>query len=110
VVDKFIDNLCSSTLSGVTGYPGRLMAIGLKKSEVKAQCMDLIFVGTHPTAINLATIFRQLVLNPEKCFSAIFSLSYASLTDQIQNSQKSTISKWLRSLEGRSYCPRNFRQ
>jgi hypothetical protein len=86
------------------------MAIGLEKSEVKAQCIDLIFAGTHSTAINLATIFRQLVLNPEKFLCAIFSLSYASLTEQIRNSQKSTISKWLRSLEARRHCPRTLRQ
>jgi len=36
------------------------MVIGLEKSEVKAQCMDLIFAGTHSTAINLVTIFRSL--------------------------------------------------
>ncbi|KAH8779164.1 cytochrome P450 4A10 [Hyaloscypha sp. PMI_1271] len=66
VVDKFVDNLVSSTPKGATSYPGRLMAIGLERSEVKAQCKDLIFAGTDSTGMNLATICRQLALNPDK--------------------------------------------
>ncbi|KAN0106094.1 cytochrome P450 [Hyaloscypha variabilis] len=66
VVDKFVDNLVSSTLKSATNYPGRLMAIGLERSEVKAQCKDLIFAGTDSTGMNLATICRQLSLNPDK--------------------------------------------
>jgi hypothetical protein len=66
VVDKFVDNLVSSTPIGATNYPGRLMAIGLERSEIKAQCKDLIFAGTDSTGMNLATICRQLVLNPQK--------------------------------------------
>lgn len=66
VVDKFVDNLVSCTPPGVMNYPGRLMAIGLERSEVKAQCKDLIFAGTDSTGMNLATICRQLTLNPDK--------------------------------------------
>jgi hypothetical protein len=71
VVDKFVDNLVSSTLKSATNYPGRLMAIGLERSEVKAQCKDLIFAGTDSTGMNLATICRQLSLNPDKYASII---------------------------------------
>ncbi|KAE9370793.1 cytochrome P450 [Stipitochalara longipes BDJ] len=66
VVDKFVDNLVSSTSKGAMNYPGRLITIGLERSEVKAQCKDLIFAGTDSTGMNLATICRQLVLNPDK--------------------------------------------
>jgi cytochrome P450 len=71
VVDKFVENLVSSTLKGATNYPGRLMAIGLERSEVKAQCKDLIFAGTDSTGMNLATICRQLALSPDKYASII---------------------------------------
>jgi len=66
VVDKFVDNLVSSTPKGAKNYPGRLIAIGLETSEVKAQCKDLIFAGTDSTGMNLTTIFRQLAMNPDK--------------------------------------------
>jgi cytochrome P450 len=75
VVDKFVDNLVSSTPKGATNYPGRLMAIGLERSEVKAQCKDLIFTGTDSTGMNLATICRQLALNPDKSVSLLFKSS-----------------------------------
>jgi cytochrome P450 len=66
VIDKFVDNVVSSTPPGATNYPGRLITIGLETSEVKAQCKDLIFAGTDSTGMNLATIYRQLVVHPEK--------------------------------------------
>jgi len=66
LVDKFVDNLVSSTPPGAFNYPGRLMTLGLGRSEVKAQCKDLIFAGTDSTGMNLATICRQLALHPEK--------------------------------------------
>lgn len=65
-VDKFVDDLVSSTPKGSDNYPGRLMALGLVKSELKCQCKDLIFAGTDSTGMNLATICHQLALNPEK--------------------------------------------
>lgn len=66
VVDKFVENLVDSTPEGCENYPGRLMKLGLSKSEVMAQCKDLIFAGTDSTGMNLATICRQLALNPDK--------------------------------------------
>jgi hypothetical protein len=65
-VDRFVDNLVSSTPKGADNYPGRLMALGLSKSELKCQCKDLIFAGTDSTGMNLATICHQLALNPDK--------------------------------------------
>lgn len=46
VVDKFVEGLVDSTPQGAQNYPGRLIALGLDKSEVKCQCKDLIFAGT----------------------------------------------------------------
>ena len=66
VVDKFVENLVDSTPPGAQNYPGRLMALGLERSEVKCQCKDLIFAGTDSTGMNLATILRELVLYPDK--------------------------------------------
>ena len=66
IVDKFVSNLVDSTPAGAQNYPGRLMELGLERSEVKAQCKDLIFAGTDSTGMNLATICRQLALNPDK--------------------------------------------
>ncbi|XP_014559029.1 hypothetical protein COCVIDRAFT_13940 [Bipolaris victoriae FI3] len=66
LVDKFVATLVGNTTSKSTTYPGRLLAIGLSDSEVRAQCKDLIFAGTDSTGMNLATIMRSLVLHPEK--------------------------------------------
>jgi hypothetical protein len=82
IVDKFVDNLVSSTPPGAMNYPGRLMTLGLERSEVKAQCKDLIFAGTDSTGMNLATICRQLTLNPDKFFSPLFSFIHNLNTDQ----------------------------
>lgn len=65
VVDKFVDNLVDSTPKGARNYPGRLLALGLERTEVIAQCKDLIFAGTDSTGMNLATVFRELALNPD---------------------------------------------
>jgi hypothetical protein len=74
IVDKFVENLVDSTPEGAQNYPGRLMAVGLERSEVKSQCKDVIFAGTDSTAMNLATIFRELVLNPDKYVGLPFKL------------------------------------
>lgn len=66
LVDKFVATIVGNTTSKSTTYPGRLLAIGLSDSEVRAQCKDLIFAGTDSTGMNLATIMRNLVLYPEK--------------------------------------------
>lgn len=66
IVDKFVDNLYDATPKGSSSYPGRLMGIGLERSEIKTQCKDLIFAGTDSTGMNLATICRQLALFPDK--------------------------------------------
>ncbi|KAF8851158.1 cytochrome P450 [Acephala macrosclerotiorum] len=66
VVDKFVDNLVDQTLPGAQNYPGRLMPLGLERTEVKAQCKDLMFAGTDSTGMNFATLCRQLALNPDK--------------------------------------------
>ncbi|XPT00053.1 hypothetical protein M3J09_009215, partial [Ascochyta lentis] len=66
LVDKFVNNLVSSTSSKSQTYPGRLMAAGIDISEVEAQCKDLLFAGTDSTGMNLATIIRGLVMCPEK--------------------------------------------
>jgi len=66
IVDKFVSNLVDTTPAGAENYPGRLMTLGLDRSEVKAQCKDLIFAGTDSTDMNIATICRHLALNPDK--------------------------------------------
>ncbi|RDW77199.1 hypothetical protein BP6252_05252 [Coleophoma cylindrospora] len=66
VVDKFVDSLVDSTPQGSQNYPGRLLAAGLDKSEVKSQCKDLLFAGTDSTGMNLATICRNLAMYPDK--------------------------------------------
>lgn len=66
LVDAFVATLVKKTTREQSTYPGRLMAAGLNESEVQAQCKDLIFAGTDSTGMNMATIFRNLVLYPEK--------------------------------------------
>jgi cytochrome P450 len=66
LVDKFVGTLVANTTANSTTYPGRLLAVGLSDSEVKAQCKDLIFAGTDSTGMNLATIMRSLVKHREK--------------------------------------------
>jgi cytochrome P450 len=66
IVDKFVSNLVSNTTPKSSTYPGRLLAVGISDSEVKAQCKDLVFAGTDSTGMNLATIMRNLALYPEK--------------------------------------------
>ncbi|KAL2065493.1 hypothetical protein VTL71DRAFT_3163 [Oculimacula yallundae] len=66
VVDKFVEQLVDATLQGAQNYPGRLMPLGIEKTEVMAQCKDLIFAGTDSTGMNVATICRFLALHPDK--------------------------------------------
>jgi cytochrome P450 len=68
IVDHFVEDLVKNTpAKGALNYPGRLMELGiLEETEVKAQCKDLLFAGTDSSGMNLATIFRQLALHPEK--------------------------------------------
>ncbi|TVY34663.1 Pisatin demethylase [Lachnellula subtilissima] len=67
VVDRFVEGLVKNTpAKGSLNYPGRLMELGLlERTELKAQCKDLLFAGTDSSGMNLATIFRQLVLHPD---------------------------------------------
>lgn len=51
VVDKFVEELVDSTPQGAQNYPGRLIALGLDRSEVKCQCKDLIFAGTDSVSV-----------------------------------------------------------
>lgn len=69
VVDQFVSQLVDNTADAkvTDNFPGRLLGIGLSRSEVKAQCKDLIFAGTDSTGMNLATLCRQLSLHPDKC-------------------------------------------
>ncbi|OWP00068.1 cytochrome P [Marssonina coronariae] len=66
VVEKFVDQLVDSMPQGAQNYPGRLAALGIARTEVKAQCKDLLFAGTDSTGMNLSTIFRFLTLHPDK--------------------------------------------
>ncbi|KAF1962028.1 cytochrome P450 4A10 [Byssothecium circinans] len=66
IIDKFVANLVEKTTRESTTFPGRMLAAGLSGSEVRAQCKDLLFAGTDSTGMNLATIFRNLALHPEK--------------------------------------------
>lgn len=66
LVDRFVDNLVESTPKESQNYPGRLLNMGFSRSEVKSSCKDLMFAGTDSTGMNLATIFRYLVLCPDK--------------------------------------------
>ncbi len=98
VVDKFVDNLVSSTPQGAQNYPGRLMALGLERTEVKAQSKDLIFAGTDSTGMNIATICRQLALHPDKyvvsylssylLISERYEVLRKEITSNIQNGEK----------------------
>jgi cytochrome P450 len=69
IVETFVHKLVENTDSEAQNYPGRLLALGLEISEVKSQCKDLMFAGTDSTGMNLATICRELVLNPDKYVS-----------------------------------------
>jgi hypothetical protein len=82
VVEKFVEGLIDKAVPSKEGnYPGRLLELGLSKSEVKVQCKDLIFAGTDSTGMNLATICRQLALNPEKYISlSLFHPAYINNT------------------------------
>ncbi|KAG9239848.1 cytochrome P450 [Calycina marina] len=66
VVDKFVDDMVTHTKAGAQTYPGRLLAIGLTPSEVKAQCKDLMFAGTDSTGANLARICQELARSPDR--------------------------------------------
>ncbi|EAT80047.1 hypothetical protein HBI56_149150 [Parastagonospora nodorum] len=66
LVDKFVSNLVANTTPKSLTYPGRLLAVGISDSEVKAQCKDLVFAGTDSTGMNLATIMRSLAVYPDK--------------------------------------------
>jgi cytochrome P450 len=65
VVDKFVTSLVDETPSGSMTFPGRLLSV-IERSEVKAQCKDLIFAGTDSTGMNFSTICRELARHPEK--------------------------------------------
>jgi cytochrome P450 len=65
-VEQFVENLVAGTSEAAQNYPGRLLRLGLGKSEVKSQCKDLIFAGTDSTGANLARVCRELALNPDK--------------------------------------------
>lgn len=65
LVDTFVGNLVGGTTAKSLTYPGRLIAAGISKAEVKAQCKDLLFAGTDSTGMNLATIIRGLAMHPE---------------------------------------------
>jgi cytochrome P450 len=76
VVQRFVEGLTEKSVASKDGnYPGRLLELGLDKSEVKVQCKDLIFAGTDSTGMNLATICRQLALNPEKYNPFVITVS-----------------------------------
>jgi cytochrome P450 len=66
LVDKFVSTLVANTTPKSSTYPGRLLAVNISDSEVKAQCKDLIFAGTDSTGMNLATIMRSLTIYPDK--------------------------------------------
>lgn len=51
IVDKFVKNLVDSTSLKAQNYPGRLMSLGIDRSEIKCQCKDLIFAGTDSVSI-----------------------------------------------------------
>lgn len=66
LVDKFVSSLVANTTPKSLTYPGRLLAVGISDSEVKAQCKDLVFAGTDSTGMNLATIMTSLAMYPAK--------------------------------------------
>ncbi|PBP23982.1 Cytochrome P450 [Diplocarpon rosae] len=66
LVGKFFDQLVELTPTGAQNYPGRLTALGIARTEVKAQCKDLLFAGTDSTGMNLSTIFGVLALHQDK--------------------------------------------
>lgn len=45
-------------------YQSRLLAAGISRSEMIAQCMAVMFAGTDSTAVKLVTIIFHLVQNP----------------------------------------------
>ncbi|ESZ92477.1 cytochrome P450 4A10 [Sclerotinia borealis F-4128] len=86
LVDKFVDNLVESTPKESQNYPGRLLNMGFSKSEVKSSCKDLMFAGTDSTGMNLATIFRHLVLCPDK-----YELLRTEIMDNVTSANKQEI-------------------
>jgi cytochrome P450 len=62
---------------GALNYPGRLMAIGLTRDELKAQCKDLIFAGTDSTGHNVASMCRYLAMHPSKY---VLSMVHSTIT------------------------------
>ncbi|KAJ8060725.1 hypothetical protein OCU04_011029 [Sclerotinia nivalis] len=83
LVDQFVDNLVESTPKQSQNYPGRLLNMGFSKSEVKSHCKDLMFAGTDSTGMNLATIFRQLVLCPDK-----YEILRAEIMENVNSTNK----------------------
>ncbi|KAF2798581.1 cytochrome P450 4A10 [Melanomma pulvis-pyrius CBS 109.77] len=75
-VDVFVDDMVENTSEKSTSYAGRMLAAGILKDEVKAQCKDLVFAGTDSTGMNLAMICRFLVLHPKQ---------YARLREEVQS-------------------------
>ena len=65
IVERYVENMVEHSKEGAQNFPGRLLAIGLSKSEVKVQCKDLMFAGTDSTGANLARICHELAQNPE---------------------------------------------
>lgn len=51
---------------GDDSYPSRLLALGVPKEKVIAECKDAVFAGTDSTGNNLATIIWYLVAQPDK--------------------------------------------
>ncbi|KAI9642601.1 hypothetical protein NHQ30_009406 [Ciborinia camelliae] len=86
LVDKFVDNLVESTAKESQSYPGRLLNMGFSKSEVKSSCKDLMFAGTDSTGMNLATIFRYLVLCPDK-----YEILRTEIMDNVNSPNKQEI-------------------
>ncbi|KAF9630258.1 hypothetical protein BFW01_g439 [Lasiodiplodia theobromae] len=72
IVDSYLKRTIEEKVSllednkGDDSYPSRLLALGVPKEKVIAECKDAVFAGTDSTGNNLATIIWYLVAQPDK--------------------------------------------
>ncbi|OJD40273.1 cytochrome p450 [Diplodia corticola] len=95
IVDGFLKRTIEEKITlleerkGDDSYPSRLLALGVPKEKVIAECKDAVFAGTDSTGNNLATIIWYLVAQPDK---------YARLRTELHTNATSAAPKDLQSL------------
>lgn len=61
---RVTDHAAGPNANTQESYPSRLLAAGISKEEIIAQCEAVMFAGTDSTGVSLATIIFHLVQNP----------------------------------------------